>query len=347
MHDLAEGIIPQTVQLVLSRYSKTIPSFTKNFINFRLNSFNFGFAERKNRPVANFTEDMLSKPGEFRLKQTSTQNFLLLRSFPFLFGDKISEDCQLMAMIGHLINLTRILLSPIISEDMLMWLEEHIRLYSDLFYAHFKKRINKLHHLQHYPEYIRRCGSPKQSNCLPFEQKNKPMKNQAGTCRNFKNINKSLAVRQTHTTIIDIMDNPFHDKFSIKAGKRQLAENTLSSIYLPIGTKTVSCPKNVKFNGIEFRKNLVICLKNNNNNPFPSYGIIREIVDNAGEVYFLVRTCFNLGIDEFLEAYEVEITEKDEFVHMRDIFQQTTFSLWKPYYSSKKYISRRVYNKDY
>lgn len=197
MHDLAEGIVPLTVQLVLSRYAKDKNvEINTSYVNCRISSFRYGYMDRKNKPSANITDEMLNKPSNNRLKQTSAQCFLLLRAFPFLFGHKVKQDCPLMLMIGHLINVTRILLSPIVSDYLLAELSEHIRLFQHLFYTNFDIRINKSHHLEHYVECIKRSGNMKQFNCLAFEQKNKPCKSQAATCKNFKNICKSLAKRQ-------------------------------------------------------------------------------------------------------------------------------------------------------
>ncbi|XP_055527132.1 uncharacterized protein LOC129719758 [Wyeomyia smithii] len=122
MHDLGEGIIPLTLQLVLGRYVKQkVAGLTKDYINHRISTFNYGYVERKNRPSANITNDMLFKPNQHKMRQTAAQYFLFLRAFPFLFGHKVSSECELMQMIGHLINISRILLSPTVSEDMLIW----------------------------------------------------------------------------------------------------------------------------------------------------------------------------------------------------------------------------------
>lgn len=270
MHDLAEGIIPLTIQLVLSSYYKRKKmQFTKSFINSRISSFSYGFADRKNRPSSNITVEMLSAPDKHKLKQTAAQHFLLLRSFTFLFADKIDRDCQFIVMIGHLINVTRILLSPVVSEDMLVWLNEHLRLFQDLFYQNFSKRINKGHHLLHYEECIRRSGNVKQFNCLPFEQKNKPLKTQASSCRNFKNICKSLAERQTLTMVIDVLDNPLCDKTVHKPGQRKHKNNIIAGDRLLKDVEYVFCPKVVLLNGVEFRKNLLVALKHHGNALFP------------------------------------------------------------------------------
>lgn len=252
-----------------------------------------------------------------------------------------------MVMIGHLINVTRILLSPVVSEDMLVWLNEHLRLFQDLFYQNFSKRINKGHHLLHYEECIRRSGNVKQFNCLPFEQKNKPLKTQASSCRNFKNICKSLAERQTFTMVVDVLDNPLCDKTVHKPGQRMHKSNTIAGDRLEKDMEYVCCPKTVMRNGVEFRRNLLVALKHHENTLFPSYGIILEIIESNGSLFVLLKLCETIWYDDFLQAYEVRVTESDQLISLEDIFQHTTFALWKPFGGTAKYISRRYYNRDY
>lgn len=349
MHDLGEGIIPLTLQLVLSHYAKQKAyGLTKEYINHRISTFNYGYLDRKNRPSPNITNDMLSRPTRHKMKQTAAQYFLFLRAFPFLFGHKVPADCELMQMIGHLINISRILLSPNVSEDMLIWLEEHIRIYNDIFYKNFDKRINKSHHLLHYPECIRKSGSMKQYNCLTFEQKNKPLKGQAATCRNFKNICKSIRERQCFRMVIDVLDNPFRDKLVFQSGPILRREDTQSGIFLAEHVTVLNCPKSINFNGIDFRNNLVVALKMHDNMFFPSYGIIKEIVEFDNTICFLLQTCNTVCYDDFLQAYEVQLLlESRKLVNIEEIHQHTTFSLWTAEYSDKKFISRRLFNQDY
>lgn len=348
MHDIAEGLIPLTIQLVLSHYYKTKElGMTIDYINQRIHMFSYGYIDKKNRPSANYTDEMLSRPSTYRLKQTASQNLLLLRAFPFLFGHKVTEDCPYMMMIGHLINITRILMSLIISDHMLASLEEHIRLYEELFYAKFKKRINKNHHLDHYILCIKRSGNMKQFNCLVFEQKNKALKNQATTCRNFKNICKSLAKRQTFRMVTDILDNPFADSITYGPGTIVARESCLSKAFLQPSIAVVFIPKKVTINGIDFRSNLIVCLKNAKDKNYPSYGIIKEIVVIDSRIYFLVKLCITKLYNDFLQAYEVEVNTNEQMLNFEDIHLHTTFAFWTPYGSDKKYISRRNFHRDY
>lgn len=79
MHDLAEGVVPLTVQLVMSHFYKQKDlKFDVQFINNRINTFMYGYTDRHNKPSANFTHDMLINPTKHKLKQTSSQSLLLL-----------------------------------------------------------------------------------------------------------------------------------------------------------------------------------------------------------------------------------------------------------------------------
>ncbi|XP_061512531.1 uncharacterized protein LOC133393095 [Anopheles gambiae] len=348
MHDIAEGLVPITIQLVLGHYHKIKSlGFSASFINDRIHLFAYGYIDKKNRPSANFTDEMLSKPSSYKLKQTASQNLLLLRSFPFLFADKVPANCEYMRMIGHLLNITRILMSTIISDHMLVSLEELIRLYEESFYKKFQRRLNKNHHLDHYIQCIKKSGNMKQYNCLVFEQKNKPNKNQSSTCRNFKNICKSLAQRQCFTMAIDMLDNPFTDNITYYGGNLVKREHCNSVCFIDLCVPHVFVPNKATVNGIDFRKNLLVCIKNHENEYYPSYGIIVEIVVMNSAMFLLIKLCKTNGYNDCLEAYEVAVGPTETFVSFEEIHSHTTFAFWSPFGSDKKYVSRRNYCQDY
>lgn len=252
MHDLAEGVVPLVIQLVLSSYSKQNDlSINATYINNRINTFAYGYTDRHNKPSANFTEEMLSHPNSHRIRQTSAQVLLLLRSFPFLFGHKIPTDCQLMKMIGHLINIVRIIMSTVVSEHLILQLQDHLSFFEQTYYTTFDRHINKLHHLKHYALCIMKSGAMKQYNCLQFEQTNKVGKDQAATCKNFKNICHSLAKRQCVRMVINILDNPLCDKLTFSTGRLLNREECLSEAHLDPSVKLVFVPKTAHLNGVE------------------------------------------------------------------------------------------------
>lgn len=187
----------------------------------------------------------------------------------------------------------------------------------------------------------------KQFNCLVFEQKNKPTKNQSSTCRNFKNICKSLAQRQCFKMVVDVLDNPFQDKTCYNGGKIVLREHARSKMFLDEALIHVFIPKSVAINGIDFRPNLVVCIRNYDNDYYPSYGIITEIVVINSKVHFLLKLCSTTAYNNFLEAYEVSVKSEEQFFPFHQIHSHTTFAFWTIHGSSSKFVSRRNYCQDY
>ena len=61
MHDLAEGVIPLEMHLVLKRLIDN-GAITLEVVNSRIHSFSYGFVDRKNRPSP-IKLGSITKPG--------------------------------------------------------------------------------------------------------------------------------------------------------------------------------------------------------------------------------------------------------------------------------------------
>lgn len=147
--------------------------------------------------------------------------------------------------------------------------------------------------------------------------------------------------------IVNVLDNPWRDHLKFGSGKLIPRSECLSEKYLDADLNFVFTPKVATLNGIDFRENVLIGTKQHDNEYYPTYGIIREIVLLNGKASVLLRLCDTISYNEFLEAYEVEAGRKDEFVCLEECFTHAIFSFWSPYGSTKKFISRRFYNRDY
>uniref|UniRef100_A0A182NSV2 C2H2-type domain-containing protein n=1 Tax=Anopheles dirus TaxID=7168 RepID=A0A182NSV2_9DIPT len=339
MHDLAEGVIPVTLQLVLAHYYREkILGFTIEFINHRLQTFNYGYRDRKNKPVANITAPMLLLPTKHKMRQTASQYLLLLRAFPFLFRQKIPDGCEYLDLISVLINITRISFSPTVSNYHLAELEMNIKIFCNMFCKLFSCRPNKLHHLYHYPECIKEIGPLEQYDCRIFEQKNKAIKNQMNVARNYKNVCYSLAKRQIFAQALAIAEKPFKDNISYQSGKIKLVKDTLSAPLLHYNLEDrCFCPKEIIYNGIRFRPNSVISMKTKNQNGIPSYGEIKEIIVINDVIRLLVTSWETIDFDDILQAYLVESENVQLLLELSKIHSHTTFSFWKKYNDKAHY----------
>lgn len=348
MHDLAEGIIPVTVQLVLSCYYRNKKlGFNIDYINHRIKTFSYGFRDRKNKPSSNITAQMLLQPTSHRMRQTASQYLLLLRAFPFLFGHKVPENCQYMGIISVLINITRIAFSPTIPDFLLAELEMDIQSFHNTFFQLFSRRPNKFHHLFHYPDCIKKIGPLVQFDCRVFEGKNKNIKNQMNTACNYKNVCLSLAKRQVFAQAVDIAERPFQNSLEYKSGKMSLVNNLKCAKLLQQKDmdRFVTC-KGINYNGVYFRPNCIISISDKVSE-LPVFGVIKEIlvIDNAPQ--FFIRIWEVVGFDDILQAYEVQDTEESIMIKLHSVHCYTTFSFWMKYNDETRFISRRIYNNDY
>lgn len=200
MHDLFEGIIPLVLKLVLAHFICEEKCLSINILNTRLNSFNYGIIESKNKPSANFNHQLLNS--DAKIKQKASQNWLLLRAMPFILYDKIptegDEYFDLLIILGQIVSIVGL---SEFSEGILCYLQQIIYQFKDLFRHLFptKNEINKQHHLEHYVDAIRQVGPLLLYWCMRFEGKHNDLKKQARVSNNFINITKTLAKRHQFT----------------------------------------------------------------------------------------------------------------------------------------------------
>lgn len=347
MHDLAEGIIPVTVQLVLATYYRNKKlGLNIDYINYRIRTFNYGFHDRKNKPSPNVTTQMLLQPNTHRMRQTASQYLLLLRAFPFLFGHKVPGNCQYMGLISVLINITRIAFSPTIPDFLLAELEMDIKVFHNTFFSLFSRHPNKLHHLYHYPDCIKKVGPLVQFDCRVFEGKNKDIKSQMKTACNYKNVCFSLAKRQVFAQTVAIAERPFQNRLEYKSGKMCLV-NDLQCAHL-IQEKNVDryfVTKGINYNGVHFRPGCLVSMKGKDFE-LSVFGVIQEIIVINSAPRFYIQIWEVMGFDTVLQAYEVQSSEELDLVGLDAVHCYATFSVWKVYNQNTCFISRKIYNDD-
>lgn len=109
-HDYLEGVCPLVVKLVLRHYICKKKLFSWSDLNVRIESFDYGFPDSKNKPSPNFTIDMLTAANG-KLKQTGSQMWCLMRALPFILGDLVEEGDPHMHLIFLLQDIMQISLS--------------------------------------------------------------------------------------------------------------------------------------------------------------------------------------------------------------------------------------------
>lgn len=165
---------------------------------------------------------------------------------------------------------------------------------------------------------------------------------------NYKNVNYSLAHRQVFTQAVNIAKNPLIDKTEFKSGKVCFVKDlAVAAVLDPEPEARCFTTKGVVVNGVHFRNNSIVSVKEAESSVVPSYAEIKEIILIEKEL-FLFATMFEiLSFDEKLQAYEVNKLDGNRLLPIKSVHCYTTFAVWKAYNNPKLYISRRIFNNDY
>jgi hypothetical protein len=136
-HDLNQGICKMEVKLALREYVCVKKYITISELNSRLQFFDYGFPDKKNKPSAIMTTEYLNKLDSYNLHVTGAQMWLLVRCFGFLFGDKVPADDKFMQLITLLNQIMAICFAHAMCEEDLVHLDqlilEHHRLFAEIF----------------------------------------------------------------------------------------------------------------------------------------------------------------------------------------------------------------------
>lgn len=322
MHDILEGVAQYEMKLLL-HYLQTY--VTPNNLALRIQSFNYGFMERNNKPPAvNLSE------GSNDLGLNAIQSWCLLRNMPLIFGDLISTSDEHWYLLLLLLQIVNIAFSPVLTYGATIYLkhliEEHHRLFKQLFPS---KRLLPKHHLMiHYPHCIRSIGPILHSWCMRYEGKHNFFKKQLS----FKNITKTLATK--HQNQMAYIQELFNiNRLDIGPGSMvsvDVMEGGREVANLLPACTNVMCVRWVKHQGFTFRTGLVICGKVELEMP-QFYQISSLIVkdDIVLLVTFVIDTvCF----DEHFHAYRVVKTGKGPIIFfLKDLEYYRPFDMQVSY----------------
>lgn len=353
MHDILCGIGPMVLKLVLIRHTLELKLFHINDFNNRVASFQYGYVERKNKPSANFNERILNLKGH-TLNQKAMQIWCLLRAFPFLISDWVLTREEHLQLILFLLRIMEIVFAPKVTVSLMSYLRALIRDFLEKFKQLFPDvhMINKFHHLTHYPDCILWSGPLQLYNCIRYEAKHNEIKLRAQNVHNFKNPPKTLIrIVQCSQSARWGKGNATTFRAETLSGETVTVQACESRTYLHalgyVDTDSIFTTNAIKINGVEFRLNLLVCLKidKESGKNLPLFGCIKEILMlNKNEVYFLTTLYKTHLFDTDFNAYRVdwELHKISQlFVNCLSLAYYKPLSIWSEPTSNHFYVSLR------
>ena len=157
MHDILEGVAQLEVKLVLEYFQENL---TAKKLTSRIESFNYGYTEKSNRPPAVKLLD-----GGNDLGLNAIQSWCLLRNMMFASVNVVAADSK-YCVFSH----------PNNWHDHLSEAHHHHQLLKRLFRT--RNLLSKHHFMIHYPRCIRNIGPLLHMWCMRYESKHNFFKTQ-------------------------------------------------------------------------------------------------------------------------------------------------------------------------
>lgn len=343
MHDIYEGVAVFDVVLILHRFIIIDKMFTLEEINSKIKYFKYGSQHTNVPPL--FSEDNLKKKN---LKMSASEMKTFILYFGVIIGEYIDERNPYWNLFISLRKMLTIILSNTISneacDELKLIVEEHNKLYTELFHEPLKP---KHHHLIHYPMILKNIGPIKPLSSFRCESKHRISKLAANTVASRKNISKTLAIKHqlqlcnrfaqkdgfnlniscTKSTLFNIYDI-FPEINNMPLESQSILKNFCKSSVL---AETVQVHKTVYKNG------QVLYISGPRS---PKFGIISHILvdSNYKEVCFIYKEVKVIMFYEHFYSYEVVLNETYSFVFQSKLYYHKQVTL-NTVNNGKNYIS--------
>lgn len=307
MHDILEGVAQYEMKLLIEHLIHNYTTLAE--VQRRIQSFNYGFTEQKNKPPGLRISDAND------LGLNASQSWCLLRHFPIMFGDLVNPNDQHWYLFILLLQIVNIAFSSVISQGITIYLKhlisEHHGLFKDLYP---NKRLLPKHHLMvHYPMCIRKIGPLLHTWCMRYEAKHNVFKKQL---KSFKNITKTLAKK--HQCQMAYLWQTF-DPNELKMGPGKMVSlnemkfggKVAEKLEVPVRARVLKV-KWAKVNGRMFRPELAVCVRTDND--MPVFHVIKNVLIKDEQVILMTDALKTRCLDEHTHAYKVSHTTGDPFV---------------------------------
>lgn len=300
MHDLNEGVIPYLLKHLFA-YCNSEKIIKENALMQLIQYHDYGILNRRNIP----SQINLDKSN---LNQNASQSLCLFQNIPFIlhqFREKLQDvwDC-----VESLLKIVQIAYSLKITENDLQTLEQCVFNHLNCVKRKLKIKDNLLpkhHFTTHYTSIIRAMGPLKPMSMIRFESKHKTLKNFVKRNHNFKNINKSLAIK--HQQLMSRCENTYDQQITCgKAIKSDLG-SILESFPEISDNVIIREMKWLQYNSYRFRPGLLI-LHNTD-----LYEIERLLTVND-EYYVLCFQYKKVAFDNFLNSIRITKIEPKQLV---------------------------------
>ena len=325
MHVFLEGVLAYEIKLLLHYYINDIKAFGLAELNNRIQQFNYGYSNSKNKPSLILDRD-LEKTTSTNLGQSASQMWQLSTVLPFILSEFVDTSTDQWRCFISIIELMSLCFAHKISLATIVYLKraikEHLELFKSLL-GNTSYITPKQHCMIHLPSLILKFGPLVRSWCMRFEAKHAYFKDQAKIIKNFRNLPLSLSRRYLSSLCADYINfgkedqGPiFRKEMSFGTAKALFGEEkeivvTNVERFTGVGSlhdvAEIYLLDSVQIHGTLYKPDKDTFLNFGSQNGLPNFGRIAKIwfIVNYG-VFFALHVMVTSHYDENLNAFQVE-----------------------------------------
>ena len=314
MHIMPEGALPYLMSCVFHEFIHVRRSITLDELNSRIrNLFSVLEVDKGNTPAE--LNDIKEAGKGLSPKLTANETLCLFRNLPFILGDCVEDNDKHWELIMQLQEITDIVFAPKITESMLLY-------FSELYENHlllFKKLYPELpikpkqHYLVHFPDIVRKNGPPTNNSCFKYELRNSYFKRIAHITCNFRNIGKTLSVRnQLVSLAYSVNKNRLRNqnvqthKFSQIRIRNLEGCDAVSTRFKRSLDDVVDISIRASIWGRRYSKGNAVITGKYPDDLVLQFGEILTIVWHENVAFLLVKQLETVGFDESMRCYNVK-----------------------------------------
>lgn len=199
MHDIFEGVAHYTLSKIITCLIYEDKVLSLDDLNKRIAQFYYGEAE-SNKPRQIYKE--YSKPNKndivknkIKIKQSSAEMLCLCRNLGLIIGDLIPGENQYWKLYLILRQIIGIVTAPMFHKADIRQLRCLIKQHNDTYIQLFGPLKPKMHFMVHIPEVMLDNGPLIHIWSMPYERKNRVLKEMAVSTRSHRNVPLTISIR--------------------------------------------------------------------------------------------------------------------------------------------------------
>ena len=306
IHDIFEGVANDTMVNILNDLIYHVKAFTLEFLNTRLENFEYGFLESSNK-IPNIKKEHITT--KKKLKMSAAEMICLTRYFGLIIGDKVKEDEN---DVWYLYILLRKIVSYLLSPRMapgfsirLQYLiDEFLKLYTKL-YGDLKF---KFHNLIHLVRVLELNGPLIYYWGMRYESKHHQLKLSSVVTSNKINLLETICIRsQLNLAYLKFNKISLFNELSYNTSQ-QIDEEIRSKYFSSSAKDYIVSTPYVKVKEKEFKIDMIVVVEIGQGDSI-IFGKIKNIYIKNKEVFLLLQPFASTGFDEHYFAYTVDEIE--------------------------------------